>query len=217
MKCACSRDHPNWPTLKVTPRPSRDPSTGEIPALHHNPGAPTVPRIRVQIQLTSLGDYENAFTHTTMSSSCFLLDRLQLMVPGLGPIHRVHRMLCGTVCAGGTDVLHAVHTRVSRHRQLIQHSMRGVRSRELHCGWPSLLPRLSCRHCRLGPQQQHALQGVQQWHVLCRRRRRMQRLLPRSVFRSRGDALQCMPGRHLQRYRRIYLPRLCIWHLQRER
>jgi hypothetical protein len=35
--------------LKIIPRPSRDPSTGEIPALHHNPGAPTLPRILVQI------------------------------------------------------------------------------------------------------------------------------------------------------------------------
>ena len=44
-----SRNHPDWPILKIIPRPSRDPSTGEIPALHHNPGAATLPIIRVQI------------------------------------------------------------------------------------------------------------------------------------------------------------------------
>ena len=34
---------------QIIPRPSRDPSTGEIPALHHNLRAPTLPRILVQI------------------------------------------------------------------------------------------------------------------------------------------------------------------------
>ena len=33
LKEARSRKHPNWPILKLIPRPSRDPSTGEIPAL----------------------------------------------------------------------------------------------------------------------------------------------------------------------------------------
>ena len=44
-----SRNHPNWPILKIILRPSRDASTGEIPALHHNTGAPTLPRVLVQI------------------------------------------------------------------------------------------------------------------------------------------------------------------------
>ena len=45
----CSRNHPNCLILKIIPRPSRYPSTGEIPAQHHNTGAPTLPRILVQI------------------------------------------------------------------------------------------------------------------------------------------------------------------------
>ena len=54
-----SCNHPNSPILKTIQRPSRDPSTGEIPALHHYPGAPTLPKLLVQISLASLGDYDH--------------------------------------------------------------------------------------------------------------------------------------------------------------
>ena len=106
----CSRTHPNWPMLKIIPRPSIDPSTGEIPAPHHNPGAPTLLRNLVHICLASLGEYEHALRihlssqalergHPLLTSHGWVSEVLPTLPSELRPLDCVQR--AGEHTAGG--------------------------------------------------------------------------------------------------------------------